>query len=353
MSSPCQRKDTLPPDSTHGLTETSDLSEPGVGELSNVDNLHVGGDSITVASALSVTPDAAEPVESLIAWHLLHPGVPAEPTELQSLRECLPSLFMSMQGVLEMIAEANRGTFQEAAEILTIKLENEADFPDWYSATVPKSRGRLDPENGQAFGAQLLNNARQLGYPAVFPHPGYWEHDLPSMAEAWASRPDQPQWAQFLVFGPTLGFQLSDIGSFLTRHGIKGFEAVQAAVIATEVSGPNGPAVEECSAAAPLTQREPAPEVVPSAKVSTVHSTRGGRTDLLRPLIELAISLAGGSMKAAVVWPQLERLAVGATPPAPLEGSDSRGIQYRADGKLKTFTKKQLGDRLLRRKTAR
>ena len=78
-----------------------------------------------------------------------------------------------------------------------------------------------------------------------------------------------------------------------------------------------------------------------------VHSTVRGRTYLLNSLIAQAQALAGGSFKTAEVWPHLERMASEKPPPAPLLGSNSGGIQY-LDGKVKTFERKSLGERLKR-----
>ena len=96
-------------------------------------------------------------------------------------------------------------------------------------------------------------------------------------------------------------------------------------------------------------QRIPAgPQTSTQLRTATlVHSTIDGRRNLLRTRIEQAQALAGGSFKAAEVWPHLERMASMKPAPAPLEGSNSGGIQYR-DGTVKTFTIKALGDRLRR-----
>ena len=81
--------------------------------------------------------------------------------------------------------------------------------------------------------------------------------------------------------------------------------------------------------------------------IGAVHSTVRGRTYLLNSLIAQAQALAGGSFKTAEVWPHLERMASEKSPPAPLLGSNSGGIQY-LDGKVKTFERKSLGERLKR-----
>lgn len=80
------------------------------------------------------------------------------------------------------------------------------------------------------------------------------------------------------------------------------------------------------------------------------HRTKGGRDDLLWPVIERAQEMAGGSVRPAEVWVQLQQFAIAKVPP--LEGVNSGGIQYRY-GKLETFTFAALRDRLRRRAKAR
>ncbi len=129
--------------------------------------------------------------------------------------ERLPDPFVSLQGVLDSVVAAYAGAnLREAANLLLIKLESEADFPPWYCSTRPKSAGVPDPATGAEWGKKLLQHAEFFGEPVVYPHE-YWEingYDLPSMPAISVH--------YFLYFGPTLGFRRADIAPFLTRNGI-------------------------------------------------------------------------------------------------------------------------------------
>ena len=225
----------------------------------------------------------------------------------------LPAPFISLNSVIAAVAEANEGSFREAARSLRI-LEREDDFPSWYRWADAKSKGKLDTEIGAAWGPKLLQHAEMFGEPVEFPHDDYRDcgYDLSAMPEGSVHH--------FLAVGPTLGFQRSDIGPFLTSHGIKGFDL--------------GPAVERKDA-------EPVDNV-------SVHRTANPRVNLLRPIIENAQGLAGGSFEAAAVWAQLERLASQPDRPAPLVGVNAGGIQYRDGSKSRTLTIGALRDRLRR-----
>lgn len=174
-----------------------------------------GTDSVTAATEKDVQPDVTADVERLIGWHLLHPGLPPNKSEFQALEDSLPAPFISLHDVLEAVACANSRTYREAAHLLLVKLESEDDFPAWYRRTSAKSRGELDTQNGADWGKKLLRHAESRGEPVTFPHIVYDDYDLPSMPSISVYH--------FLCFGPTLGFQINEIGPFLTRHGIKGF----------------------------------------------------------------------------------------------------------------------------------
>lgn len=249
-------------------------------------------------------------------------------TGLKKLLNGLSARFISLNRVIETIAEANDGSVREAARVLGILLEGEADFPPWYRWTDAKSKGTLDPENGANWGLKLLQHAQMTGEPVEFPHI-HWRdcgYDLSAMPEGSVYH--------FLVSGPNLGFQTSDVGAFLSRHGLNGFAAHEAR-------------------ATPAGIDEPGQANGRAGKVS-VHLLDKGRSDVLWPIIEKAMHIAN-SNKTAAVWAQLERFAALPDKPAPLQGVNSGGIQYRNGLKIPTFTIKALGDRLrrLRRANAR
>ena len=109
--------------------------------------------------------------------------------------------------------------------------ESEADFPSWYRWTDAKSKGNLDPENGVKWGPRLIQHAEMVGKPVEFPHNHYRDcgYDLSAMPEGSIDH--------FLVYGPTIGFQRSDIGPFLTHHGLSGVDAI-VEVVAPDSIGP-------------------------------------------------------------------------------------------------------------------
>lgn len=78
------------------------------------------------------------------------------------------------------------------------------------------------------------------------------------------------------------------------------------------------------------------------------HSTDDRRQDLLTPLIRMAEELAGQGGSSAQVWAQLEHMARGSTPPAPLSAVTSGGVVYFDGPRKKTFTLRALRDRLRR-----
>ncbi len=78
------------------------------------------------------------------------------------------------------------------------------------------------------------------------------------------------------------------------------------------------------------------------------HSTDDRRQDLLTPLIRRAEELAGQGASPVQIWAQLEQMARGATPPAPLAAVTSGGVVYFDGPKKKTFTLRALRDRLRR-----
>ena len=240
-------------------------------------------------------------------------------------------------------AESSGLTRNDAAKALLRALSDKSR-PKWHRFT-DTGGAELDEELGTRFGRDVLRHVAHTGDPARW-MPNYeYGHELFAGIGPFVTGA-----MEFMKLGPELGFLLSEIEPFMNAKGVKGFGPGQPALIATEVSGPNGPAVEECSATPPLAQRESAPAAVVSLRVpmvAMVHRTRSGRTDLIRPVIERAIELAGGSLETAVVMAHLERLANFERPP-PLEGSDAGGINYLADGKLKTLTLGALGDRLRR-----
>lgn len=158
----------------------------------------------------------------------------------------LPAPFISLNSVIAAVAEANEGSFREAARGLRI-LEREDDFPSWYRWADAKSKGKLDTEIGAAWGPKLLQHAEMFGEPVEFPHDYYRDcgYDLSAMPEGSVHH--------FLAVGPTLGFQRSDIGPFLTRHGIKGFELPppRESNLDGGETGPDVPAVLEPANAQP------------------------------------------------------------------------------------------------------
>ena len=101
---------------------------------------------------------------------------------------------------------------------------------------------------------------------------------------------------------------------------------------------------------APKPELSNAPDT-PSAKAATVlvHRLKNRRGDLLTPVLDRALGLAGGlDAPPSAVWAQLERLAASESPPAPLEGLTQGGVVYRDGSQKKTFTSRALGDRLRR-----
>jgi hypothetical protein len=104
------------------------------------------------------------------------------------------------------------------------------------------------------------------------------------------------------------------------------------------------------------TQIAPAASAAVAASVvepmrSTVHRLATRRNSLL-PVIEQAQKLAGNPWDVAAVWVQLEKSARATDPPAPLCGVNSGGIQWRDGGRIATFTRKALSDRLRRARAA-
>ena len=165
------------------------------------------------------TPAKSEaPAEGLVAVRSIKDE--RDKSGLGKLLDELPAPFISLNCVIEVIAEANDGSFKEAARRLRILFESEADFPSWYRWTDAKSKGNLDPENGVKWGPRLIQHAEMVGKPVEFPHNHYRDcgYDLSAMPEGSIDH--------FLVYGPTIGFQRSDIGPFLTHHGLSGVDAI-------------------------------------------------------------------------------------------------------------------------------
>lgn len=178
-----------------------------------------GTDSVTAATEKDVQSDVTTDVERSIGWHLLHPGFPPNKSEFQALEDSLPAPFISLHDVLERSIAANDSDRQEAAGILFTVLGNAGDCPTWYRSTpsTPKSKGKEEPK-GSTWGGLLLEHARRTGEPIKFDPAFEYGHDFYETFPAFDAI-----YAFIRRDGPEIGFQLAEIGPFLTRHGIKGF----------------------------------------------------------------------------------------------------------------------------------
>ncbi len=145
-------------------------------------------------------------------------GLDQQPSGLAKLLAERPTLFVSLQDVLEKIAEANLGSFQDAAHLVLSFLGSEADFPEWRRTDVGKGAGAPYPQLGPEWGRKLLQHAAGNGQPVQYPHPAYDDYQFHTRT------PPQGSIYDFLVHGPTLGFRLDQIGPFLARRGVAGFE---------------------------------------------------------------------------------------------------------------------------------
>ena len=126
--------------------------------------------------------------------------------------------FVSLHDVLRRISAGNSITYQAAAKQLKKLLRNESDAPAWYRFTDWGERGLPEPEYGEKYGMrELLEMAAMVGDPVKLDPSQAYEHtgagDLSNLPVF-----------NFMINGPTLGFQIDAIGPFLARHGIKSFD---------------------------------------------------------------------------------------------------------------------------------
>lgn len=139
----------------------------------------------------------------------------------------VPELFVSLHDTLNIIAAANHVTYQVAAKQLKRLLRNEDDAPAWYRFTDWGERGRPEPEYGEKFGMrELLEFAAMSGEPVEYDLSRNYEVDF---GVGSATELSKLPVFNFMIEGPTLGFQIDAIGPFLAQHGIDGFGAANSA----------------------------------------------------------------------------------------------------------------------------
>lgn len=105
-------------------------------------------------------------------------------------------------------------------------------------------------------------------------------------------------------------------------------------------------------AAAPIEASSQPATSTPAEGIRTVRVGERGRL-AIAPAIEAAQALCANKFDTTSVWAQLQVLAKGEEPPAPLVGATGVGLKYLDNGVENSFTRKQLSDYLGKRKRRR
>lgn len=164
--------------------------------------------------------------------------------------------FASLEHLIRTV-DSSGLTRNDAVKAL-LRALNDESRPKWRSFTETGG-AELDEEHGTKFGREVLRRAGFTGEPAHWMSGYEYGHELFDGIGPFATEA-----MHFMKFGPELGFLLSEIEPFLKAKGINGFVKAQPAVIATEVSGLEEPAVELCVEVAFQRQGDSAPTSVES-----------------------------------------------------------------------------------------